>query len=82
MGVRIMTNTGRLTYRDIFERLAGATEKELDMEVQIGLETGVVAVRSFEHITDATDGEDLSGNTLILETSVSTYEPQAFGSAA
>lgn len=69
--------TGHITYRKIFEGLSTATEAELNMEAMVGLETGLIPVRSFGHITDATDGDDLQGNTLILETSRSEYSSDA-----
>lgn len=69
--------SGHITYRKIFECLAGATEAELNMEAMVGLETGLVPVRSFGHVTDATDGDDLQGNTLIMETSRSEYSAEA-----
>jgi hypothetical protein len=69
--------TGHVTYRKIYECLSSASEAELNMEAMVGLETGLIPVRSFGHVTDATDGEDLQGNTLILETSRSEYSPEA-----
>lgn len=53
------------TYNDLYEFCGGLNETERAMPVQVGLEAGLILVRSAGHVGEVPDA---GSNTLILET--------------